>query len=109
MTNETIDKINQSSVETLEKSILLDGLASKLNTYQQQRNELLERKYRLKYVLSTYHPFEILNPPYMPEEPVSPNIKLNIAIASVLGLMLGVFIVFVKEFMAESNNIVIKD
>ncbi|KXS48090.1 MAG: lipopolysaccharide biosynthesis protein, partial [Halanaerobium sp. T82-1] len=37
----------------------------------------------------------------LPEDPVSPNTKLNVAIAAVLGLMLAVFIVFFKEFMKE--------
>lgn len=102
-TNETIDKITQSSVGTLEKSILLDGLASRLNTYQQQKNELLEKKYRLNYVLSTYHPLEVLDESYIPKDPVSPNVRLNIAIAGVLGLMLGVFIVFFREFLNEED------
>ncbi|RCW44110.1 MULTISPECIES: GNVR domain-containing protein [unclassified Halanaerobium] len=36
-----------------------------------------------------------------PTEPVENNLKLNLAIAGVLALMLGVFIVFFKEFMKE--------
>ncbi|MFZ7131653.1 MAG: YveK family protein [Eubacteriales bacterium] len=32
-------------------------------------------------------------------DPVSPRLKMNLAIALVLGLMLGIFIVFLREFM----------
>lgn len=35
----------------------------------------------------------------VPEDPTSPNKKMNIAIAGVLGLMLGVGLVFVLEFL----------
>jgi capsular polysaccharide biosynthesis protein len=37
------------------------------------------------------------------EHPVSPNIKLNIAIAGILGLMLAIFIVFLKEFIKNAD------
>lgn len=39
--------------------------------------------------------------PKIMENVISPNIKLNIAIAAVLAFMLAVFIVFFKEFMKE--------
>jgi Capsular polysaccharide biosynthesis protein len=35
----------------------------------------------------------------IPTEPVSPNVILNIAIAAVLGLMIGVFLSFLLEFL----------
>ena len=35
----------------------------------------------------------------LPEKPIKPNKKLNVAIASVLGLMLGTFLVFFMEFL----------
>jgi capsular polysaccharide biosynthesis protein len=35
----------------------------------------------------------------IPTEPVSPNVTLNIAIAAVLGLMIGVFLAFLLEFL----------
>ena len=41
---------------------------------------------------------------YEPEKPVSPNKKLNVAIAGVLGLMLGVFTAFFTEYWKESGK-----
>lgn len=38
-----------------------------------------------------------------PTKPIGPNKKLNVAIAGVLALMLGVFAVFIKEVMKEDN------
>ena len=57
----------------------------------------------LEREISDYREFSILNPPQVPQNPVSPNIKLNIAIAAVLALMLAVFIIFFKEFMKEEE------
>ena len=42
---------------------------------------------------------------YEPEKPVSPNKKLNVAIAGVLGLMLGIFGAFFMEYWTESGKI----
>jgi len=40
----------------------------------------------------------VVDPAIVKENPIKPNIKLNLAIAGVLGLMLGVFIIFLIEF-----------
>jgi capsular polysaccharide biosynthesis protein len=46
----------------------------------------------------------VIKNPIVPQSPISPNTKLNIAIARVLSLMLGVFIVFFREFMREEEE-----
>ena len=48
---------------------------------------------------------QIIDEAALPEEPVSPRIKLNIAIASVLGLMLSIFIVFLIEALDQTIKI----
>jgi len=40
-----------------------------------------------------------------PRRPVAPNKKMNIAIAAVLGLMISVFAVFVKEYWKNSSRL----
>jgi len=51
----------------------------------------------------------VLDPAGTPRDPVAPNVTLNIALAVVLGLMLGVFSVFLVEwasnYRAESRRI----
>ena len=42
---------------------------------------------------------EVIDKAITPEEPVSPNKKMNIAIAGILGLMIGLFLVFLLEYM----------
>ena len=45
----------------------------------------------------------VIRKAYEPEKPVSPNKKLNVAIAAVLGLMIGVFAAFFIEYWKESG------
>lgn len=47
----------------------------------------------------------VLSPAVVPETPVSPNKKLNVAIAGVLGLMIAVLGVFVAEYMRKEEEI----
>lgn len=42
---------------------------------------------------------QVIDPARIPEEPSSPNTKLNIAIAAVLGIMISLGIVFLKEYL----------
>lgn len=45
---------------------------------------------------------QILDPANIPEGPSSPNLKLNLAIGFVLGLMLSVFAVFVMNYLDKT-------
>lgn len=47
----------------------------------------------------------VLSPAVVPETPVSPNKKLNVAIAGVLGLMVAVLGVFIAEYMRKEDKI----
>ena len=46
----------------------------------------------------------IVSPAVEPIKPIAPNKKLNVAIAGVLGLMLGVFTAFFTEYWKESGK-----
>ena len=47
---------------------------------------------------------EIRRIAHQPQSPIKPNKKLNIAIAGVLGLFLGIFIAFFAEFWQKGGN-----
>lgn len=42
---------------------------------------------------------EVIDKAVLPESPVKPNKMMNVAIAAVLGLMIGLFVVFLLEYM----------
>jgi capsular polysaccharide biosynthesis protein len=83
------------SLETV--SLLIQENSSLQNSKRELRKEIEEKESKLL----NFYSLEILDSPYLPENSVSPNIRLNIAIAAVLGLMLAVFIISFKEFMEE--------
>ena len=45
---------------------------------------------------------QIIDPAQVPTSPISPRPLMNIGIAGVLGVMLGIFIAFLKEFLDNS-------
>ena len=64
------------------------------NNYNQAQQNLNVESYQISMVKN----------PVVPQSPVSPNKKLNITIAGVLAMMMGVFIVFFREFMKEDEE-----
>lgn len=78
-------------------SLLIQENTSLQNSRKELRMLIEERESELL----SFYPLEVLDAPYLPEDPVSPNVKLNVAIAAVLALMLAVFIIFFREFMKE--------
>lgn len=86
---------NNGNLETI--SLLIQENSSLQNSKRELRKEIEEKESKLL----NFYSLEVLDSPYLPENPISPNTKLNMAIAAVLGLMLAVFIVFFKEFMKE--------
>jgi uncharacterized protein involved in exopolysaccharide biosynthesis len=49
-------------------------------------------------------PVIVVETPIKPEEPVGPSKKLNVAVAGVLGLFLGVLLAFVVHYFQESSK-----
>lgn len=47
---------------------------------------------------------QIIQQPIIPEKPIGPNKVMNIAIGGILGLAIGIGLVFLKEFMNNSFN-----
>jgi capsular polysaccharide biosynthesis protein len=64
-----------------------------INQYDRVRQNLAGKDYKI----------DLISKANINEQPVSPNIKLNIAIAGILGLMLAIFIVFLKEFIKNAD------
>jgi capsular polysaccharide biosynthesis protein len=104
--NQSIDKNNDLIEENREAAnyetvkSLLEENASLKKSRQELRLLIQEEKQQLL----EFYPLQTIDSPYSPENPVSPNIKLNIAIAAVLAFMLAIFIVFFKEFMKEEEE-----
>jgi len=101
-----IDNLQNNKIRAgaAEKGILINEQVNLLNTILTQKNNYQEKVQKMENELFSLYSLEVLNKPYMPDNPISPNIKLNMAIAGVLALMLGVFIVFFREFLKEEEK-----
>lgn len=108
----------QKEISTLQKE--LETLQGDLAVRQHQDMIIQEK---VKFTQETYNAFLekyeetriasssaigdstiiIVSPAVEPLKPIAPNKKLNVAIAGVLGLMLGVFVAFFKEYWISTS------
>jgi len=80
-------------------SLLLSSLVAERELY----NSLINQANRLKTSLKNCEDFKIINYAQLPAAPIKPNKKLNILIAGVLGLFVGVFVAFFLEFWQKGK------
>jgi capsular polysaccharide biosynthesis protein len=81
-------------------SLLLNSLVTERNNY----NFLISKVSSIKEDLMNYQGFKIIDPAIEPITPIKPNKKLNILIAGVLGLFVGIFIAFFLEFWQKGKS-----
>lgn len=100
-----IDKTNKilNNLEniSMDKAFIIANINDKLNTLSKTKREYLKDYRGLRREINDHRGFRVLNFPAESSVKTAPNIRLNIAIAAVLGLMLSVFIVFFKEYLKE--------
>lgn len=85
-----------------EKDFRRSQLLETLQGYEDQRLALLDRYLDLQKELNSLEDVKVIRSPREPVYPVKPNKKLNISIAGVLGLMIGVLGAFVIEFFRRN-------
>jgi len=90
-----------SDVEKLfQTSLLLNSLVTERNS----RNFLISKISSIKEDLMNYKGFKIISSATEPTTPIKPNKKLNILIAGVLGLFVGIFVAFFLEFWQKGKS-----
>ncbi|MCK8816310.1 Wzz/FepE/Etk N-terminal domain-containing protein [Natroniella sulfidigena] len=94
--------LEAEDLSTTEKVILSNDFSGRMRDLEEVKLSLFEQKYEIQEELGDMEEMRVLNQPFVPDDPVAPNKKLNLAIAGVLGLMLGVFVAFAKEFWDDS-------
>ena len=80
-------------------SLLLNSSVTERSLY----NSLTNQANNLKASLKSCEDFKIINYAQLPVAPIKPNKKLNILIAGVLGLFVGIFAAFFLEFLQKEK------
>jgi len=80
-------------------SVLLNSSSNERNLY----NNLIYQINTLQERLNNCQDFGIISYAQLPIEPIKPNKKLNILIAGVLGLFVGIFVAFFLEFWQKGK------
>ena len=81
-------------------SLLLSSSVTERELY----NTLSNQANSLKASLKNCEDFKIINYAQLPASPIKPNKKLNIIIAGVLGLFVGIFVAFFLEFWQKGKS-----
>ncbi|MBE0524280.1 MAG: hypothetical protein IBX40_08120 [Methanosarcinales archaeon] len=106
---DTLYKIEQiPDVEPSDRTVMLElfiELNSRLTSIEDKLYSYEIQRKNLEIIASPdYTWIEVISSPYAPEKPVAQNKFLKIAIAGVLGLFIGVFAAFFKNFIEESPS-----
>ena len=96
-TRELLEKISNAELSST-SAIYQAGLLDTLSRFLGQRNKLSERKLQNEQKLNNIEGMEVLERPEATSSPMRPNKKLNIVVAGMLGLMVGVFMAFIVDY-----------
>ena len=103
-TEEQIERIGQGELDPAAENLISSSISQRLFNYMERMEEAQEKFFELEREIDGMEEARIVNPPFTPGSPTAPNVSLNMAIAAVLAGMLGVFVVFFREFMKEEED-----
>lgn len=106
--NKSIDQTRELLENTSVSQIQQAGLLDTLSRFLEQRDKLLDKKLESEQKLNSIEGMEVLEKPETSSSPVRPNKKLNIAVAGVLGLMVGVFGAFTVDYFRRNPLVLSK-
>ncbi len=95
------------AMDTIEKEIEMKKLQNEFDRREDILNSLNSKIFEMKVVqsfTSVEDMIVMLSAATVPQNPVKPNKKINVAIAGVLGLMVAVFGVFLAEYLKNDEQ-----
>lgn len=98
----SLERIESGRLDTIERDFRRSQLLESAQGFEEQRLALLDRALDLQKELNGLQTAKVIRSPREPITPVKPNKKMNVALAGVLGLMVGVFLAFGLEY-ARNN------
>jgi len=103
--NEAWKRVNLLKQELAQEKLTQLRLEREYNTTKGVYNVLSQKNEEVKIVVATESGLvKVASLAYEPRAPIKPNKKLNILIAGVLGLFVGVFVAFFLEFWQKGKS-----
>lgn len=82
----------------------IENINLTINSLRKTKNNYKSEINNLKLSLIKIKPTKIIKPPIVSKIPVKPNKKLNIIIAGILGLLMGLFVAFATEWWQKAKK-----
>ncbi|RKO66931.1 Wzz/FepE/Etk N-terminal domain-containing protein [Desulfofundulus salinus] len=102
-TREVLSAIESTTgISPVEKDLRRSRTLEYLQSEESQRIELLDRYLALQKEINGLKDVQVIRGAREPVYPVKPNKKLNVALAGMLGLMVGVFMAFCLEYISRN-------
>jgi uncharacterized protein involved in exopolysaccharide biosynthesis len=102
MTRDALMDIQDSSgSSSVQGEMLFSRTLDRLNGMQTQRSALIDRSLDLQKQLVLIRNLEVVQPAREPVSPIGPRKALIVAIAGMLGLMVGIFAAFLREALGR--------
>jgi len=90
--------------ELASKKQEIENTYLEINSTQEKINSMQNQIDSLSIQFDQIKPTEVIKSPIVAETPISPRLLLNIAIAAMLGLFLGIFAAFIKEWWEKGSR-----
>jgi len=101
-TREVLSAIESTTgISSVEKDLRRSRTLEYLQSEESQRIELLDRYLALQKEINELKNVQVIRGAREPVYPVKPNKKLNVALAGMLGLMVGVFLAFGLDYFSR--------
>ena len=94
---DTEEKLEKKIQETEDCYLQINSLEVTINSLKNKINVLEDQ-------IEDIRPTRILKSPAISESPVSPKLLSNIVLAAVLGIFMGIFLAFFKEWWIKTNE-----
>ncbi len=84
----------------------INSLSLRMNDFATQLNDSNDEVNSLKEQLNSIRPARIVTSPDVSEKPIKPKILINISIAAILGLFIGLILAFCQEWWTKARRVI---
>ncbi|MBC7098393.1 hypothetical protein H5T52_04665 [Candidatus Bipolaricaulota bacterium] len=101
----TLAELKEKQARLVEVQAELERLDREISVLKSSYTSLAEKLQEARIAKAeTAEPIRVVEAPVVPERPIGPSKKMNVAVAGVLGLFLGVLLAFFAHWLGEGSR-----